>query len=322
MTSWVYIFSKFTPEALLFEALVIFLLCCGYTAFWILRKRRYGAIDTAVPSGPVKSYLNELIVNAEQLRLQLFGLLTGADHSASSLYRLIGMAGTGQGGEGSPELSKKLTDLEARLLEQLKAIEALTQERDRLARELAEARAKGGDSSGEGAVITAGSEDSGSIVRLQQRIQDLESKLAEYNVIEDDLANLKRLQQENTSLRATLESKGIPIPEAGASVPVNWPTKAPPPAAETEAAPPPPAPEEEPSPLDAISTAPKEEAKKEEPISEEAPAAAPEGAAPAPAIENAETAEAAPPAPVASGKSENEKSEADLVAEFEKMLKG
>src|SRR5689334_2552322 len=73
--SWLYLFSEFTPEALLFEALIIFLLCAIYAAFWILRKRRFGVVETQLPAGPVKEYLNELIFNAEQLRAQLFGLL-------------------------------------------------------------------------------------------------------------------------------------------------------------------------------------------------------------------------------------------------------
>src|SRR5689334_392111 len=78
MTSWVYILSQFTPEALLFEALIIVLLCCGYTVFWILRKRRFGIVESNLPSGPVKAYLNELIANAEQLRNQLFGILSNS----------------------------------------------------------------------------------------------------------------------------------------------------------------------------------------------------------------------------------------------------
>src|SRR5258708_38333401 len=83
MTSWVYLFSKFTPEALLFEALFICLLFASYTGFWILRKRRLGSSDTLVPASVVRVYLNEMIGDAESLRAQLFGLLSGTGIEAT-----------------------------------------------------------------------------------------------------------------------------------------------------------------------------------------------------------------------------------------------
>src|SRR6185437_13812316 len=90
---WVYLFSKFTSEALLFEALIIFTLIALYSAFWLLRKRKYGVVETQVPASVVKYYLNELIVDAEQLRAQLFGLLSGGGISATPLANLT--LGTG-----------------------------------------------------------------------------------------------------------------------------------------------------------------------------------------------------------------------------------
>src|SRR5436309_104433 len=78
MSAWIYLFSKFTSEALLLETLFISLLVAGYAAFWILRKRRFGAIRAAdVPAPLVKAYLSELIGDAKVLRTQLFGLLGG-----------------------------------------------------------------------------------------------------------------------------------------------------------------------------------------------------------------------------------------------------
>src|SRR5580700_9305858 len=77
MASWIYVFSKFTPEALLFEALAICLLIAGYAAFWVLRKRKLGAAANLVPASVVKLYLNELIGDANDMRTQLFGLLNG-----------------------------------------------------------------------------------------------------------------------------------------------------------------------------------------------------------------------------------------------------
>ncbi len=195
MTSWVYLFSQFTPEALLFETLIIFLLCCGYTAFWILKKRKYGVIDNDLPSGPVQSYLNELIGTAEQLRLQLFGLLAPTDYSARQ-YKVPSDA------TRTPD--PNLLALEAKLQEQTKAFAALTAEKNQLVKNLAELKSQSaGNSQGN-------PKEADPVV--VKKMQDMESRLAEYSVIEDDLANLKRLQQENIALKAALTAKGIPIP--------------------------------------------------------------------------------------------------------------
>jgi uncharacterized coiled-coil protein SlyX len=306
MTSWVYIFSKFTPEALLFEALLIFLLCCGYTAFWVLRKRRYGAIRSAIPSGPVKSYLNELIYNAEQLRLQLFGLLASSDTSASKLYRMVDM--TSGPNASDSELSKKLASLESKNAEQLKTIENLTSEKTRLEHELANAKVPKESSTKAAAPTTANTEDANTIVKLNQKIEDLESKLAEYNVIEDDLANLKRLQQENASLKAALAEQGsTPKPATpaatsdrfeGLAATVEDSLQSPP---ETSSVP---SSETKTGPTQTVQGQPDQ-------TSPTTQAAAPTSGGSAEASN--------PPAPT---KSENEKSEADLVSEFERMLKG
>lgn len=180
----------------MFEALFIFILCCSYTAFWVLRKRRYGSIDTTIPSGPVKTYLNDLIGSAEQLRLQLFGLLSSSG-SNSNAYRIIGLGDAAP----DPEITKKLTELEARTIDQAKALGVLAEEKSRLEKELTEVKANSLANVASAKTQVEGSKE------LQSKVHELESKLTEYSVIEDDLANLKRLQQENEQLKALLNSK-------------------------------------------------------------------------------------------------------------------
>jgi hypothetical protein len=231
MASWIYIFSKFTPEALLFEALVICLLCSCYAAFWVLKKRKYGVLGKDVPNYAVKSYLTQLILDAEQMRIQLFGLLAGSGFDPNLMANLRGAvgatAGTGaspllsalgvSGGTAAsaaalaadPELGAKLAAIESKMVEQAKAIETITVEKVRIEKELIEARAgKGGGGGGEG-----GSNDA----KLAEKIKALEAKLSEYSVIEDDLANLKRLQQENVQLKAQLGGKAVPLSEVAAA---------------------------------------------------------------------------------------------------------
>jgi hypothetical protein len=334
MTSWVYIFSKFTPEALLFEALIICLLLCVYTAFWVLKKRRYGSVETNLPSGPVKSYLNELISNAEHIRLQLFGLLSSPEYSRGSQSIF--------GGGPDPETVKKLAQLEIKLAEQSKSLELATEEKSRLEKELAGS----GGSSG-GAPLTG---DAG----LQKRVQELEGRLAEYSVIEDDLANLKRLQQENAQLKAQLAGKGeTPATSQTSEAPVAAQALASdaasdPSTVQASSAPTEGEPEANASTETAAASTPAPEVTVEAASSESSPAsnsvenatpsspldeataalaatttASPEAPAAVPPVETAPATEASPlssSTPPANPEGLSN-AEADLVAEFEKMLK-
>lgn len=198
MNSWIYLFSKFTAEALLFEALIIFLLCCGYSAFWVLRKRRYGVIDSSIPAGPVKTYLNELIANAEAIRLQLFGLLAGKDPNNPNLYKVVMPTSAGP----DPATLQRLAAAEAKAAELQTSVDVLNGEKELLEQQLQAAK------SAPAPAAKAAPEDAGQIVKLQKHVDELEGKLAEYSVIEDDLANLKRLQQENAALKAQLGGGG------------------------------------------------------------------------------------------------------------------
>lgn len=50
---------------------------------------------------------------------------------------------------------------------------------------------------------------------MKQKIKDLEEKLAEYSVIEEDIADLSRFRQENDDLRKKItEAIGVPAAEA------------------------------------------------------------------------------------------------------------
>ncbi|MGK5082160.1 hypothetical protein WDW37_02560 [Bdellovibrionota bacterium FG-1] len=338
MASWIYLFSKFTPEALLFELLFIFTLCASYAAFWILKKRKYGVLGPQPSTNLVKGVLTELIVDAEQLRIQLFGLLAGDEIPAVSITALRVTGGSfaattpvvpmtaapADSSARDPHAVAQLAALEAAISEQAQAMEEIVADKARLETELAAAKVSGSKAGAPNA--SAGNSE------LQEKIKMLEAKLAEYSVIEDDLANLKRLQQENAQLKAQLATKGstAATPLAAAPVAAMDPTAAAQatadaaleaamaaqeaaPAAPTAATPAPvaPAPVDDSVNFEAL-------VDQVEKSIQQAPAAAPVMAAPAaPAPAAAPTpppaATPAPPPPAA-------KSDADLVAEFEKML--
>jgi hypothetical protein len=207
---WVYLFSQFTSEALLFESLFILALISAYAAFWVVKRRRYGTAGPTLPSAPIKTYLNELIAHAEHLRLQLFGLL-----SASGPPLPMPPTQT-KAAEPNPLLEARLADL-------TRALEVSTAERARLEKQVAEIKAAASAADGQ-AKITQNDE----AIKMEQKIQALEDKLAEYSIIEDDLANLKRFQQENTKLKAFLTEKGIEAPDfSGGPPPVPEASSAP-----------------------------------------------------------------------------------------------
>jgi len=303
----VYLISQFTPEALVLEGLLICVLAAGYSAFWLLRKRRIGVIEHAVPAGLVKEYLGGLIQEAEFIRMQLFGLLKQGDagFQQGALPRSFG-AGAGGGAA--------LAELEAKLSEQQKSLERVINEKIQLEADLAAAKGAVGEGSGPNR-------------ELEAKLKELQGRLDEYSIIEDDLANLKRLTQENAALKAQLASapKGgaapapSPAPVApavavAAAAVAAAPASAPiPPATPVAAAP------ADASPLEmateGVSTGTQEEEAVPVP---EAPALPPAAAAVAPPTPTPAPAPAAPaqPLPEAMGP------EGDLVAEFEKILSG
>jgi hypothetical protein len=209
--AWVHLFSQFTEEALVFEGLAISLIVAGYAAFWILRKRRFGAAKEQIPSGVVKVYLSQLINEAQLIRSQLFGLLQDGEALPEGMTlpkNLVTAAPTASAASdasassaaNSAERSEQLEALQKKLDAQAKNTEKLLNEKSQLESQL-EALKAGGAGSGASA-------DAGEVDDLKKKIKELEERLEEYSVIEDDLANLKRLQQENAELKARLEGEG------------------------------------------------------------------------------------------------------------------
>lgn len=235
MDAWVYLFSKFSHEALLFEALALFLGLFGYAIFYLIRKRKYGVAGKDVPSNIVKVYLAQLMTDAEEIRNQLFGLLGKHEVAAlrtgmqfqSDLSSLDGMrdaTGTGAVAAGAatpaptsapdPRLNEKLKELERRLAEQAGALDSVLNDKMKLEEELANARARTAATSSEEEKDSGGPDRTGA---MTERLRQLEAQLAEYAIIEDDLANLKRLQKENKTLKEQLNTATAGAPAATAA---------------------------------------------------------------------------------------------------------
>lgn len=296
MGSWIYLYSKFSQEALILWGALACVLGATYSVFWILKKRRFGVASQAIPSTLVKGYLNELIAEARVVRGQLFGMTEDTQNglppagSARGIPEpsLASQPATAAGpvaGEGTAAVNQ----LQSKTAEQEKQIQSLAAEKAKLEQELAAAKAAT-------PAPTPGVAPTAESIELKRKVKDLEDRLSEYSIIEDDLANLKRLQQENEEMKKKLGLSAAASPPAPAPTPEPTPVEAAP--APAPAAPP---------------------AAFEKVVDQvEASLAATPAPVAAPAAEATPTeapANAAAPA-------EPKKSDEDLLSEFEKMLGG
>jgi hypothetical protein len=220
--------DKFGPEILviLFGFLVI--LSTLFLWLWFSNRRKYHNLKHAIPANVVKSYLDSIIQNSTSLKSQLFrggGLDLGntAVPSVMPLGSLMGGESLGVSGAPSTALLEELNQKKATIaaLEaQLSASQnaqremesKLHQSQSNLAaaetkiKELEALLAQVKNSAGGAG---AGDEILKSELAMVSRERDeIRDRLKEFEIIADDLANLKRLQQENEQLKRSLAAQG------------------------------------------------------------------------------------------------------------------
>lgn len=294
MDSIINYFDKYSDLLVQFQIGFLVIILSVLVWVWFYNRKKYNHLKHQIPASVVKSYLDSIIQNSTALKSSLFrggGIDIDPNNipSVMPLGDLPGGTPVGLDGEGDAALKAQIAQLQAQLAQKTNQVTELEaknaglegdvkakQERiEELEKLLAAAQAGGGGGDPEAAVKLA---------EMTKERDALKEELAQYDVISDDLANMKRLKQENEQLKKALAEAGGTVPEAVAEEP----------APVAEAAPPPPA---------------------EEPVAE----AAPPVEEPAPAEEAAQAApEAAPEAPAE--EESDDKSPEDLLSEFEKML--
>lgn len=182
---------------------------------------------------------------------------------------------------GATESPAEVSQLRLSLNESQQKVELLQKQ---LQEALALAEAKGGDApAASGAAGDAGL-SAKEKEELNGKIKDLEARLAEYEIISEDIADLSRYREENENLKKELEglkAGGVATP-APASAPT--PTTAPP-VAEVESKPEPEVQEAAPAEVAPVEAPPVEVPSVEAPAAEEVVAAE----APAPAAESSDS---------------------------------
>ena len=325
------VLTDFGQEAMIIIIGLLILVLGVIIIYWLYNRKKFHELSHQIPASVVKNYLDSIIQNSTALKSSLFrggGLELGQGIPSvlpvENLKRTTVTTGISEEelnqknaeiNRLKQQLSEKngiIQDLETQLRSagdpdaSAKEIKKLQEEIVDLKKRLADAEKKAQEAKELGAKNVPNDEMQIKMNAITAERDELKERLMEYEIIEEDLANLKRLQQENEQLRKSLEAlKGTgasaaapALVEAAAASEVI---------AELE-------PEPEPEPEPELESEPEPAAQMPEDIAEPEPKAA-ASAEPEPAEEGV-TTEAAD-----SGKmAEDQKSAEELLSEFEKML--
>lgn len=324
------VLTQFTDETISISLAVLVVVFAALVAYWFYNRRKFHQLSHQIPASVVKNYLDSIIANSTALKSSLFrggGLELGEGVPSIIPTSDLPSGGVAVGSDQSEELAQKNAEIanlksllgqkDATIAELEKMLEAarasngggiseeeaniMRGEIDSLKKQLEEA-----NTALEAAKAAGGGGDSGAmqaeVDKISAERDELKERLMEYEIIEEDLANLKKFQQENEQLKKTIEELkgGAPAESAPEEAPAEE------------------APAEEP----AAEEAPVEEpAAEEAPVEEPAPEPPPETTADDnPAADDSATEAAAEENPDVPTNEGDQKSADELLSEFEKML--
>jgi len=305
------VLTKFTDETITTFVLLWVFVTCVLVLYWIHNRRKFHQLSHQIPASIVKNYLDSIIQNSTALKSSLFrggGLDVGEGIPSVVPVKDLpsGQVSVAQMNQKNAEISALharvaekemvIKDLEAKIAKYESGSDVSAEKDEEiqiLKSELVALQAK--LKAAESRPATGGGDPqlAANFAKVSKEKEELLEKLQEYEIIEEDLANLKRLQQENEQLKKSLAAY-----EGGGSAVAAAPVASPPPpakAAEVEVASPP------------------------EEDFEAQMAAAIGGGAAAPAEAAPAEVAADPIAQIPAGDGE-QKSAEELLSEFEKML--
>jgi hypothetical protein len=136
-----------------------------------------------------------------------------------------------EGAAGHGESPEEVQQLKVSLTENIKELEVIRAELQISEKKVAELQAAGAS----GGAAPAAAAPAADTSELDNKIKDLEARLAEYEIISEDIADLSRYKEENEQLKTeigTLKQGGgaapaAPAPVAAAPAPTPEPTPAP-----------------------------------------------------------------------------------------------
>lgn len=249
------ILTKFTDETITVFSLLLLVTMVGIIIYWFYNRKKFHQLSHEIPASVVKNYLDSIIQNSNSLKSSLFrggGLDIGNGvpsvvpvgdlPSSSSIHMGLGSEEISQKNAEVAALHQKLSDRQRQIqdlektIQDLSAGKGLGAESEMLKKDLSQAQQKVRDLEAQlaEAMTRAGGDPNmqKELASITSERNEIRERLKEYAIIEEDLANLKRLQQENDQLKAELAAlkKGAPAPAA----PVVAAPVAPPPVEEED----------------------------------------------------------------------------------------
>lgn len=221
--------DKFGPELLVIQFGFLIILSTLFLWLWFANRRKYHNLKHVIPANVVKNYLDSIIQNSTALKSSLFrggGLDLDNVPSVMPLEQLGGGENVAVRGAPSAQVLEELAEkkaLIASLEAQLQSSKAASGEFEIKAKnnhkDLSIALEKIADLEAQlvnpsmGTALDSTHDDSAlkeELATVTKERDELLERLREFEVIADDLANLKRLQQENEQLKKSL---GAAAPE-------------------------------------------------------------------------------------------------------------
>ena len=234
------ILTKFTDETITIFSLLLLVTMVGIIIYWFYNRKKFHQLSHEIPASVVKNYLDSIIENSNSLKSSLFrggGLDIGNGipsvvqigdlPSSKSIGIGVGSEEVSQKNAEIAALHQKLSDRQRQIqdlektIQDLSAGKGLGAESEILKKDLAQSQQKARDL--ESQLVEAMTRSGGDtevqkeLVSVTNERNEIRERLKEYAIIEEDLANLKRLQQENDQLKAELNNLRKNAPAAIAS---------------------------------------------------------------------------------------------------------
>lgn len=221
--------DKFTPEILVILSGLLVITTTLFLWLWFANRRTYNLLRHQLPASVVKTYLDSVIQNSTSLKSALF---RGGGNDIGVLPTSMPVIGGGESMMAAGPGDAGLRDQVQRLQSEISSLQSQLATANNVKKDLegalataharikeleallAKAGTSSGASGGDSAVISA------ELQKVSKERDELREKLKEYEIIEDDLANLKRLQQENQQLKRSLGVSGGSAPVAAEPVEV------------------------------------------------------------------------------------------------------
>jgi hypothetical protein len=285
-------FTKFSDE-LLSAQIALLSFSLALAVYWMLVRKKKRETAEWVPAALVRAYLDRVRADERDTRIKLFGEDSG--YAVSPQMPLTQMLGSPTVTQtvisNDPALQKEIEALrgqlamaDTRAMEFDRTLNGLRAEKAAIEQKLKEAPAAG-----------AGAAPGAADPAMLRELEDLRARIQEYDVVSEEIANIKILQKENEKLKQRVSqleggAPALTVVPGGAAAP---------------------------QPVTTIPATPKAEAPAPAPAPKAEPAAT--AAAPAPEANTNVLAPVTPSVDAAPEKTSKQKEE-ELLSEFEKML--